>query len=82
MIIVLTNSQSIKVKGAMKQRKTYEFVINEIRTYTVQGDGRSRLEAEQEAIERFHRLQKSGELVCDTVSKPRVVREVKRTNYF
>lgn len=61
-----------------KQIKTYEFVINEIREYTVQGDGRNRLEAEQDAIARFWRLAKSYELVADTVSKPRIVREVKQ----
>lgn len=58
-------------------RNLYEFDVQEIRTYTLQGDGRSRLEAEQDAIERFHRLTKSGEIVAHYVSKPKVIRTTK-----
>lgn len=55
------------------QQKMYDVTITEIRTYVVQGDGTSKFEAEQDAVERFHRLNKSGELMCDSVTKPKVV---------
>jgi hypothetical protein len=58
----------------IKPLKTYEFVITETRTYTVQGSGRSKFDAEQDAIVRFHRLTKSNDIVCDEISKPRVIR--------
>lgn len=56
---------------------THEFEIIETRTYRVLGDGRSELEASQDAIERFHRLSKSGELVADRISRPRVNKRLK-----
>lgn len=59
------------------KHKTYEFIVHEIREYVVQGDGSSKLEAEQDAIERFHRLNKSKELDCVRVSKPRITKQVK-----
>lgn len=59
------------------KQKTYEFVVHQICEYTVQGNGSSKLEAEQDAIERFHRLTKSKELVADRVSKPRITKQVK-----
>lgn len=54
------------------QYKTRTFEIRQTCAFTVQGSGTSDMEAEQDAIERFHRLQKSGDLVADSVSKPRV----------
>ena len=66
--------QEDKMVDLTKKPKTYEFTIVQQCKYTVQGDGRSPLEAEQDAIERFHRLKKSGELVADTVTKPVVVK--------
>lgn len=53
--------------------QTYEFEIIETRKYIVQGDGHGHFEAEQDAIERFHRLTKSGDMTPHTVSKPRLV---------
>lgn len=53
--------------------RTYDLVIEERRRYTVQGSGTSKFEAEQDAVERFHRLIKSGDLVADTVSKPKII---------
>ncbi len=56
----------------LKQR-TYELTIKETRTYTVLATANSKFEAEQEGVERFHRLRKSNELPASDVSKPRVV---------
>lgn len=55
------------------KQKMYDVTITEIRTYVVQGDGTSKFEAEQDAIARFHRLNKSGELICDSITRPKVV---------
>ena len=52
--------------------KTYEFEIIEVRKYSVQGNGHSKFEAEQDAIERFHRLSKSNGIVADYVGRPQV----------
>lgn len=60
---------------SMKQR-TYDFVVQETRFYTVQGSGTTKFAAEQEAIEQYHRLRKSGELVPDQVGKPVVIQAV------
>ena len=57
-----------------KKLDTYEFTLVEFRTFIVQGDGRSKLEAEQDALERFHRLKKSSELAAYKVSTPKVVK--------
>jgi hypothetical protein len=54
------------------QTRTVAFEIRQTCTYIVQGTGTSDFEAEQDAIERFHRLSKSGDLVALNVSKPRV----------
>lgn len=59
------------------RQETYEFTITEQREYTVQGAGHGRFEAEQDAVERFHRLTKSGEIVADSVTRPRVQRAIK-----
>ena len=56
--------------------RTFEFVMQETRTYTVQGDGTNAGEAETDAFNRFHRLRKSGDLPCDEVSKPKIVKIV------
>jgi hypothetical protein len=56
--------------------KTYEFEVIEKRTYTIQGDGRTDFEARQDAIERFHRLTKSGELTASVVSKPVITKTI------
>ncbi len=55
------------------KEKTYDFVIQETRFYTVQGSGTSKFGAQQEAVERFHRLTKSGEIVADRVTRPVVI---------
>ena len=56
------------------KRKTYDVEIQETRTYIVQATASSVLEAHQEGLEAFHRLQKAGELSTFDVSKPRVHR--------
>lgn len=62
----------------IKPEKTFEFVVETRNTYTIQGHGRTQFEAEQDASERYHRLNKSRELVPDDVSKPRIVKVVPR----
>jgi hypothetical protein len=58
--------------------KTFEFVVETVSTYTIQGNGRTKFEAEQDANARYHRLNKSRELVPDNVSKPKIVNCVTR----
>lgn len=55
------------------KEELYEFEITEVRRYTVQGSGHGAFEAEQDAIERYHRLAKSGDLIAHTVGKPKVI---------
>jgi hypothetical protein len=55
------------------KQKLYEVIITETRTYSVIADGTSDFEAEQDAVERFHRLRKSNDLPPYKISKPRVV---------
>lgn len=60
------------------KQETYEFEIKELRTYTILGSGNGKFAAEQDAVERFHRLGKGGELFADKVGKPKVTKAVKR----
>lgn len=62
----------------VKPEKTFEFVVEVISKFIIQGDGRTQFEAEQDANERYHRLNKSRELVPYSVSKPRIVKVVNR----
>lgn len=57
------------------KQQSYEVTIKTTVTYNIVGSGTSAFEAEQDAIERFHRYAKGGELkfyVTDQ-SKPKAV---------
>lgn len=60
------------MRTQLKPIQTYEFEITETRSYYVQGDGHNPFEAQQDAAARFHRLVKSGEIVVDKISHPRI----------
>lgn len=51
----------------------YEVVIEERREYVLIGEGKNGIEAQQDALEAYCRLSKSGELVAHAVRKPRVI---------
>lgn len=61
------------------KEEVYEFIITEVRSYVVQGSGHGAFEAEQDAVERFHRLTKSGDMPPFSISRPRA-NKVKRVN--
>jgi hypothetical protein len=51
----------------------FEFVIEEVREHSIVADGKNLLDAEENALEIYHKRAKTGTLIPHTIYPPKIV---------